>query len=420
VNVYRIGYIGLVCRLTEDAMKGTTPFALVLLFFPLSGFALSWSDGVTHSKADYARSYASTRVGQANASGFDGDTGGHDPTVRLRSNEAPAFGKRGLTPTDTRDEEEAHANYKQGIQFDPIEIDVFNHIARWLGIAPATRWASLNREAQSKNTEGAHPVSDGARLYFSRGVVRADAGDLDGALKDFDKAIRLSPTFVDAFKNRGVARAGQGDLDGALADFTEAIRLNPNDSALFNNRGLARAEKGDLAGALDDYFEAARLNPDNADVLINRGNALVKLGDLDGALADFDRAIQLKPEDALIYYNRGAARADQGDLDGAVEDYDQAIRLNPDDADVFSNRGIARAAMGDLEGALADFDRAIRRKPDAQTYYNRGVARANKGDLEGALTDFDEAIRLKPDLMEAHENREKLLLLRARSDDTSI
>ena len=50
---------------------------------------------------------------------------------------------------------------------------------------------------------------------------------MDGALADYDQAIRLNPAYVDAYNNRGVVRSDRGDADGAIADYDQAIRLNP-------------------------------------------------------------------------------------------------------------------------------------------------------------------------------------------------
>lgn len=56
----------------------------------------------------------------------------------------------------------------------------------------------------------------------------------------------------------------KGDLEGALEDYNDAIRLDPNSAATFLSRGLARKEKGDLEGALRDFDQAVRIDRDYA------------------------------------------------------------------------------------------------------------------------------------------------------------
>ena len=48
---------------------------------------------------------------------------------------------------------------------------------------------------------------------------------MEGALEDFNEAIRLKPDYALAYKNRGNARRAKGDVEGALQDYSEAIRL---------------------------------------------------------------------------------------------------------------------------------------------------------------------------------------------------
>jgi hypothetical protein len=77
--------------------------------------------------------------------------------------------------------------------------------------------------------------------FFKRGVTRYQQGDLDGAFRDFDRAIEiatsLSPGSVAAnhigvvvpepaaiYYNRGVTRYDLRDWEGALADFDSPSR----------------------------------------------------------------------------------------------------------------------------------------------------------------------------------------------------
>jgi len=49
------------------------------------------------------------------------------------------------------------------------------------------------------------------------------------------------------------------DYQGAIADFNEAIRLKPDDAWAYVWRGDAKYKLGDYQGAIEDYREAAWL-----------------------------------------------------------------------------------------------------------------------------------------------------------------
>jgi tetratricopeptide (TPR) repeat protein len=60
--------------------------------------------------------------------------------------------------------------------------------------------------------------------YFNSGNLKAQKGDLDGAIADYTKAIELKFDYTKAYNNRGLAKDNKGDLNGALADLNKAIR----------------------------------------------------------------------------------------------------------------------------------------------------------------------------------------------------
>jgi tetratricopeptide (TPR) repeat protein len=96
--------------------------------------------------------------------------------------------------------------------------------------------------------------------YRNRGDARRDKGDLDGAIADYDAAIRLNPEYAYAYNNRGNAWYDKGDLDRAIADYDAAIRIDPKYAAVYRNRGNAWRRKGDSVRAIADYDEAIRLS----------------------------------------------------------------------------------------------------------------------------------------------------------------
>ncbi|MBN1309992.1 MAG: tetratricopeptide repeat protein, partial [Anaerolineae bacterium] len=132
--------------------------------------------------------------------------------------------------------------------------------------------------------------------YNNRGVDRFRAGDIKGALADFDEAVRCNPSYAVAYANRGAVRHKAGDLIGALADFDEALRLDIFDAVTYYNRGTVRYHLGDFSEALGDFDRAIRYQPgDCVEVYNNRGEAHLALGHYQHALADFEKALDAMP-----------------------------------------------------------------------------------------------------------------------------
>jgi len=126
-----------------------------------------------------------------------------------------------------------------------------------------------------------------------QGIAKQNKGDWNGAMADYNEAIRLDPNYSSAYDNRGNVKRQNGDLNGAMADIDQAIRFNPKNALAYNNRGIIKEAKGDLTGAIADYSQAISLNPKYAVAYRNRGNVKRKKGDINGANADFSEATKL-------------------------------------------------------------------------------------------------------------------------------
>jgi tetratricopeptide (TPR) repeat protein len=135
---------------------------------------------------------------------------------------------------------------------------------------------------------------------------------------------------VEDLVNRGIEKGKEGDLDGAIADFDRAIKRDPKDDAPYYNRAQAKRLKKDVAGAIADYTRAIELGSQNPAAYNNRGNARAESNDRDGAIADYTRAIELKPDYARAYYNRAMAKQAKGDAAGAQADFKTAAKLDPE------------------------------------------------------------------------------------------
>ena len=81
---------------------------------------------------------------------------------------------------------------------------------------------------QSESLEQINPKlaqAMSAADYNNRGIAKSDSGDRQGAISDFNQAIRINPNYATAYYNRGVVKSQLGDRQGSLVDFREASRI---------------------------------------------------------------------------------------------------------------------------------------------------------------------------------------------------
>ena len=295
--------------------------------------------------------------------------------------------------------DKALAAINQAIQLQPNNPNLYNQ--KWVVLRDLKKYkeaaAAINKAIE---------LSPRAVFYTNRGVARDELGDKQGAIDDFNLAIKINPNFALAYINRGNVRNDLGDKQGAIDDFNLAIKINPNLAQAYYNRGIVRNELGDKQGAIEDYNQAIKINPNYADAYINRGLVRSELGDKPGAIDDYNLAIKINPNLAEAYNNRGYVRNELGDKPGAIDDYNLAIKINPNLAEAYNNRGYVRNELGDKPGAIDDYNLAIKINPNfALAYINRGNARYALGDKPGAIADYNLAIKFNPNDADAYNNR---------------
>ncbi|MBW1980166.1 MAG: hypothetical protein JRJ12_03010 [Deltaproteobacteria bacterium] len=63
------------------------------------------------------------------------------------------------------------------------------------------------------------------KAYHISGLARLDCQDPECAIRDFDKAIELDPTYIAAYLSRGTAHAEAGTNDKAQEDLSIATTM---------------------------------------------------------------------------------------------------------------------------------------------------------------------------------------------------
>jgi len=215
--------------------------------------------------------------------------------------------------------------------------------------------------------------------YYNSGNRKISAGDYQGAIEDFNKAITLDPNYVYSYIYRGVARYELGDYKQSISDFNKAIEIEPAEEVAYYHRGIARMKLGDYGQAILDFNKSIQIKP-TWRTFSERGFVKEKLGDYTGAIQDYNKAIEVVSSELEKKDSLEAARE--------VDTFLYAITLN--------SRGTAKAKLSDYRGALMDFNKAIELIPTVtalskDAFYNRGVVKIILGQKDSGCLDLSKA-----------------------------
>ena len=95
------------------------------------------------------------------------------------------------------------------------------------------------------------------KLYYGMGL-------LDEAIDEYQKALRLAPTFADIITQLGIAFRDQGKHNEAIKEFNRAIENNPNFIPARLHLGITYYSQGFYGLAEEEWRKALKINPDNS------------------------------------------------------------------------------------------------------------------------------------------------------------
>ncbi|MHC1705972.1 MAG: tetratricopeptide repeat protein [Bacteroidales bacterium] len=146
---------------------------------------------------------------------------------------AEAYSNRGMVLARTGKPEEAIKDFNKALEINPVLQKTY-----------ANRGKAKNQTADFKGAiEDLEIAIKGGLsnplVYFDLGFSWYNLKDFYKAKVYFDKALDISPDFVNALKYRGFTQFNEGDYLSAVNDLDRAVVLDTTDALLFGMRGLA-------------------------------------------------------------------------------------------------------------------------------------------------------------------------------------
>ena len=153
---------------------------------------------------------------------------------------------------------------------------------------------------------------------------------LSEAVKEFEAAIKIHPTFANPYEQLGLAYFRLNDYDKSLKYYLKSLEYNPYKPVTYSNMGMIYFKRQQYDKALEVYLKAVELNPKHIDALYNLASTYGTIGQLDKAIETFKKVIALNPNHAQAYYFIAITYKNMGKLQEAGPYFKMANKLNPD------------------------------------------------------------------------------------------
>jgi tetratricopeptide (TPR) repeat protein len=126
-------------------------------------------------------------------------------------------------------------------------------------------------------------------------------GNVDTAIDDFSRAIKIEPTNSRVYLDRANAYRLKNEFNQAIQDLNSSVRLNPTNDVAYKTRAACYSQVHNYKDAIQDWSEGLRLRREDAIALACRGGDYFMDSQFDKALADVYAAIRMDSTNCLAY-----------------------------------------------------------------------------------------------------------------------
>lgn len=202
----------------------------------------------------------------------------------------------------------------------------------------------------------------------------------------------------DALRARARLSMEAGDLERAAADLERAVLLNPQCPQCELERGTVHLIRGSLEQALAAFERVLSLDPGSIAAQSSRALTLLRLGRLEEAFDAISMVIDARPDNDCDLHNRAVILSAMDRYREAIRDYEHALSINPKSGGSHNNLAWLLATVSDP--ALRDGQRALHHARAALEQGRSGAwldtlaaAYAECGEFEAAVRIETEACR---------------------------
>ncbi len=168
----------------------------------------------------------------------------------------------------------------------------------------------------------------GASSHLRQGLAFEEAGRIEDAIAEHEKALELDPDLSLAHANLIILYGRTNQPQKAEEHFRAAVRIDPNHADSYYNYGVLLLKEGKDAEAEEMFRKAVEANPFHSQAYHNLGFMREKQGRLDEALEFYLKAVERQPNYPLAHFSIGRILANQKKYDEAINHFQ--LSLSPE------------------------------------------------------------------------------------------
>ncbi|HAS41629.1 MAG TPA: hypothetical protein DCS93_14200 [Microscillaceae bacterium] len=268
-------------------------------------FALSFL-GSQVSLAQTANQYLSKGKAKSEAGAYAQAIQDFTKAINLNSRSDDAYHYRGEAYFRIRRYKNALDDFDKAIALDPRQSSASYHLR---GLVKYN--LKLYKQAVSDFDEAIKIAYSDETYFVDRAKAYLQLKRFKKALRDCNRALKISNTYAYALSIRGLVKAAQGKHQDASGDLKAAIQNAKNDPKEYiyrNHLADFYKDSRQTERAIEEYSAAIHLNPRNVHGLYNRANLRLTLGYYEKALEDAHRTILNNRRFIKAYVLRGIAK----------------------------------------------------------------------------------------------------------------
>jgi tetratricopeptide (TPR) repeat protein len=297
-------------------------------------------------------------------------------------------------------QERALALFDRAIQAEPGKSDVY--------FSKGLLLLSLKRVSDAEQTikEGIALAPDSPVGYYHLGRVGIESKQFDAAVKNFERAIAVNPSFEPAYLALGTLHEVRQEREQAIAVYRRYLDgINPRNREVRQHLVQLFITAKDYQAALAELERILAEDPDDLDAQLRVSLMYGEMKEYSKAIERLQRILVVRPAELKVRDYLGYLFEENKEHEKALEAYELNLKLEPTYFEGQLHLGVLLYRLKRIPESIAHLREATKLNPkQPESHIVLGLAYLQSDQFEAASQAFEEGIKFNPKNADLHFN----------------